>query len=165
MITSPLIQAILDGRINIVRDLIKNNPEMLGICSEVGSLPYQIAVNKGLADQQTALLRAKALGSENFEDYSELLIHYLGDISYFYGLANWLYNIEFIVWKVVFNKELLSNYIEGCHEIDEETKEDLRFLSRKVKGWAVWRDGGREPVVVSDEEWNKIWESYQNRKK
>lgn len=62
MITSPLIQAILDGKINVVRNLIKSNPEMLEIRSETGSLPYKIAVNKGLANQQTALLRAKAPG-------------------------------------------------------------------------------------------------------
>ena len=72
---SSLIKAVLDGRIDKVRNLIKSNPEMLGIRSEIGSLPYQIAVKKGLANQQTALLRAEAPGAENFTNYSDLLVH------------------------------------------------------------------------------------------
>lgn len=165
MITSPLIQAILDGKIDVVRNLIKNNPEMLEIRSEIGSLPYEIAVDKGLADQRTALLRANAPGSESFEEYSELLIHYLGNISHDYACAGWLVDIEFIIWKIAFTNELLSDTTFRFNEIDEETKEDLRFLSQKVKGWAVWSDEDKEPVIVSFDKWNEIWENRQSGKK
>jgi hypothetical protein len=161
MITSPLIQAILDGRINMVRDLIRNNPEMLGIRSEIGSLPYQIACNKGLVNQQTALIRANAPGSENFKAYSALLIDYLSEISENYACAGWLIDIEFIIWKVVFTKQLLSDDCFRFNEIDEETKEDLRFLSQKANGWAGWTDDESEAVFVPLEKWKKMWEEYQ----
>lgn len=157
MITSPLIQAVLDGRIDEVRNLIKKHPEMLGIRSESGSFPYQVAVKKGLANQQTALLRSEAPGSEDFTDYSGLLIHYLGDVSYCYALANWLYDIEFVVWKLAVLNEPISDKWYDLNAMDEETKEDLRFLSQKAKGWAAWGDNDREPVFVSLEKWEKIW--------
>ena len=157
MVTSPLIQAILDGKIDTVRSLIRTNPEMLGVCSEIGSFPYQIAVNNGLANQQTTLLRAKAPGSENFAHYSELLINYLGDISEGYACAGWLYDIEFIVWKIVFTNESVSDDYYGFNKIDDETKEDLHFLSQKAKGWAAWREEDHNAVFVSVEEWEKIW--------
>ncbi len=161
MISSLLIQAILDGQINKVRDLIKNHPEMLGMRSETGNLPYQISINKGLANQQTALLRANAPDSEKFEDYSELLIHYLSDISENYACASWLADVEFTVWKIVFANELVSPDCYGFHEMDEETKEDLRFLSQKANGWIAWSDEDAEPLLVSIEQWKLMWEEYQ----
>lgn len=161
MITNPLIQAILDGEISTVRKLIKIEPKLLGVRSETGSLPYKIAVNKGLANQQSALLRAGAPGSEDFTEYSDLIIHYLGDISAD-ACASWLSGIEFIIWKSVFANGSLAAEIVGFSDLDEETKEDLRFLSRKAKGWVAWRDETREPVFVSTKEWMQIWED--NRK-
>ncbi len=148
---------MLDGRIDEVRSLIKSNPEMLGIRSEIGSLPYQIAINKGLANQQTALLRAEAPGSENFTEYPDLIIHYLGDISEDYACAGWLFDIEFIVWKIAFENQSVADEPYGFNKIDEETKEDLRFLSQKAEGWAVWRDEDPEPVFIPLERWEKIW--------
>jgi hypothetical protein len=162
MITSPLIQAVLDGEIDKVRSLIKNHPEMLGVRSENGSFPYQIAVKKGLASQQTALLRVEAPGGEYFTEYSDLLIHYLGDISNA-ACASWLRGIEFIVWKSVFADGSLASDIEGFHDLDEEAKKDLRFLSRKAQGWVGWTDKDEEPVFVPIEQWNEMWQECQNK--
>ena len=130
---------------------------MLGVRSETGSTPYQIAVNKGLANQQTALLRAEAPGSENFTDFSNLLIHYLSDLSYDYACANWLSGIEFIIWQIVFTDDPYSDEVFRWELIDEETKEDLRFLSRKAEGWAAWSNDEGDPAFVPLERWEKIW--------
>lgn len=157
MITSPLIQAVLDGRIDVVRDLIKNHPEMLSIRSESGRFPYEVAVKKGLANQQTALLRAEAPGSENFAEFSSLLIHYLSDISYDYGCAGWLGNIEFVIWQIVFTDDPYSDEVVRWDMIDEETKKDLRFLCQKAKGWAAWSEVEHDSVFVPLEKWEKIW--------
>ncbi|MBS1794152.1 MAG: hypothetical protein JSS81_09875 [Acidobacteria bacterium] len=159
MITTPLIQAVLDGRIETVRSLIQTNPEMLGICSEVGSLPYRIAVNKGLANQQTALLRAAAPGSEDFSSWDGLLIYYMEDLSHDLGCAGWLSGIEFVLWRFVFTDEPMVGddwLSRNLERLDEETKEDLRFLSRKAGGWAAWPEGEREPRFVTFEEWEKL---------
>ena len=60
-----------------------------------------------------------------------------------------------------FTNELLSDDIEEFSGMDEETKEDLRFLSHKAKGWAAWTDKDAEPVFVPIEQWKKIWDKYQ----
>ena len=159
MKNNPLITAILNGEIRKVRTIIKNNPELMDVRSSIGSLPYEIAVNKGLANQQTALLRANAAGSEKFKDYDQLLTHYISDISHDYGCASWLGGIEFALWKIVFENQSIKEDVFGFNKIDEEIKRDLRFLSRKCAGWAMWSEEEGDSIVIPLAIWKEVLES------
>ncbi len=157
MKSNPLINAILEGNIKDVRDLVRNNPELLSIRSKVGSLPYKIAVNKGLANQTTVLLKANACGSENFNDYQGLLTQYISDISHDFVCASWLSGIEFKLWEIIFENQLIKDDYLGLNELDEETKGDLRFLSQKCNGWIMWSEEKGCTIFVSLEKWKSIW--------
>jgi hypothetical protein len=158
---SPLIAAILDGDILAVRRLCKSNPELIAVPSEAGTLPQRVARDKGRADIQVALIRANASRTGGSADYATLLINYIQELSQQHARAGWLDEVEFLIWQLISTDEALRDDPFGFTMLREEEADDLRFLSRRSGGWAIYTNEG--PRFVAMEQWEGIFDEWRRK--
>ena len=152
---SELIRAILDGDTNKVRFLTKTRPDLLHENSVIGTTPLRLAFDKGRVDIQVTLIRAGAPGSNETQNFSMILLNYIGELSYDLACAGWLDDIEYSLWQTAILKEPLSEDTYNLETLADETKHDLEFLVKYSGGWAAYLDNG--PSYVSQEEWLKMY--------
>jgi hypothetical protein len=153
-----LHKAILDGEVAAVRELVSSEPPLLETCRETGTPVLKLALQKGQATIVAALLRAGVMAPNHF-DFKRLLCQVVSELSQELSCAQWLSDVEFILWLAL-SPQLLSRATDpfGFCRLDEATLEDLRFLEEQCQGWCHYGDDG--PKVVTREEWSSLYAAW-----
>ena len=134
------VQAVLDGKPQQLRQLLKDNPESIGARSPTGKSLLSLALDVGVAESVAVLLRAGAPGTEEFTDYAGLLGDYISEVSEEWTCAGWLNGIEFVVWSLVCGARDSYEFSEyqDPFSLSQEEREEWLFLYRKAGGWPTF---------------------------
>ncbi len=78
------------------------------------------------------------------------LYDYMSELSEDYWCASWLMSLEWTLW------EHLRATNGGDWNIPKEKLNHLRELYQAAGGWWVWRDTDKDPVFLTNEEWQDL---------
>jgi hypothetical protein len=153
---NPVQQAILAGDTERARECAAENPELLGSVTGAGMSILTLARANGRAATVVAMIRAGAPGAEATEDWQDLLHACIAQVSQDHAAAGWLADLEFLVWRVVANREPSEEDDPfGFSRIPNAQLDDLRFLAEKCGGW--WTHEG----FVTMETWRHRYDEWQ----
>jgi hypothetical protein len=154
---SPLIQALLDGRVDDVRTLASTQPNLLETPSSSGRTPLEVAAAKGRADLQAALLRAGAQPRGGEARVCALLQSYLAELSADTFAAGWLEDLGFLVWRALTTGEPLGDP-ELVRPLSNARVAELLYLSGLCGGWATDSE-----IHVPFDVWHARYASWSER--
>ena len=159
---NPLQNAILDGKIEEVRRLAFEQPELLRIKTDTGTPISMLARRKGRISIFVTLVRVGAPGSESITNWAELLENYISEISD-RACAGWLHSIEFVIWHTVQTGQLPDDPESwGLCGMSSADREDLAFLADRAQGWPTWSDEAHGVIHVSRETWLRKYEQWRS---
>ena len=142
-----LHKAILDNDEKLVRTLVRTKPELVFEVGQSGRDSIQLAKASGNIFCLVAILRESSDLIEDVDQYKELLLLYIYELSNVYFCAQWEEGIEKRIWRVTF-----EDIIDPIIELDPESRLDLKWLASRVNAWP---DLSSQDVIV----WKSIYQS------
>lgn len=150
-----LTNAIINGDIVTVRQIVAANPSIIGTKTQNNQFPTELAKSKGLKRIEAILLLSS---DDNKQFYSVIeLESFIGqlisELSEEIYAAGWLGGIEEELWRLSDTTSLtLPN------RMDREEINELRRLADKLGYWATWDDNYQpdniKPIKLKD--WGKL---------
>ena len=158
-----LLTAILDQKVERVRELAATQPALLSERSASGELPFEVAHSSGYIQIAVALLRQSAPGSERLSNYAELLQDYFAHLSHSHACAGWLSDIEFIIWCISVGDALPIEDVYGFRGLTSDELADLQFLSGRCQGWPYWDERKRRVCIASLTRWQYLYREWYEK--
>jgi hypothetical protein len=163
-LVSDLTDAILNGDIGRVRALIRDRPALMSEPGASGTLPLDLARNKGRVDAEVALAVAGAPG-HRVRDARELLERMMSELSNDFACAGWLSELEYLLWASVVGDgpAVADRDACGLGALGPEASSDLGRLARAACGWYVWDASTSKATFLAMDEWIEEYSRWRRR--
>ena len=132
-----LAQAILDGNLRAVREILHTTPEAACELAPSGRTMLELAQAKGIAQIVAALLCRRAPGADSFADHRGLLESCLREISTDWMMAGSYEGLEVTVWSLLANERAGITLDEewGSFELAPQEVAEWLFMVEAAGGW------------------------------
>lgn len=158
-----LLDAILSHDLASIRSILRSHPELVAVRSHAGDLPIDIAKSSGDSFTYVCLLRANAPSDKpDSNDFAQLLIDYIADLSDLHACAGWLVDIEFMVYASISGDHLRGDDIYGFGKLNQETIADLRYLLNFCHQWPHWDPDENGVRAIPIAQWNTLYRRWRS---
>ena len=158
-----LTQAILDGNITRVRALVRDTPSLLSEPSSNGTLPLDLAREKGRLDVEVTLVMAGAPTAQPLRPAGQLLEMALSELSEDHARAGWIVDLEYLVWTSVVGAgaEIVEHDTFGLGRLGRDVASELGELANRAGGWVAWDSESHAPALVTMETWLNKYDQWR----
>ena len=133
-----LVKSIISQDVNQVRQLLKENPDLINLKTYPGDSVCELAQKTGNTLVELSILR---VGKLVIKDPEELFYGLFSTISQEYFFSQYENGIEYMVWHCVSNKGEWPKELENLYSMNIETVQDIKYLLNKSGYWYTSENG------------------------
>lgn len=160
-VSNPLLKAAMYGYTEVARAISLRRPELRSSLSDTGHTPSELALAAGHIGTSVALARCGRPPGRLLPNPTHLLINLMRELSEASACANWLVDLEHLLWKSAARHQGLPEAQDpfGLSRLPNTVAEDLAWLSDLADGWVHWTVRG--PEWLSIQEWTQQHEAWE----